>query len=74
MINELDRVALTEALPEHGLEPGDVGTVVMVHKGGQGFTLEFLSLTGETVAIVTVRSSAVRPIRRREITHVRAVA
>lgn len=74
MINELDRVALTEALPEHGLEPGDVGTVVMVHKGGQGFTLEFLSLTGETVAIVTVRSTAVRPIRRREITHVRAVA
>ena len=74
MINELDRVALTEALPEHGLEPGDVGTVVMVHKGGQGFTLEFLSLTGETDAIVTVRSSAVRPIRRREITHVRAVA
>ena len=74
MINELDRVALTKAVTEHGLEPGDVGTVVMVHKGGQGFTLEFMTLGGETLAIVTVDSDAVRPLRRREITHVREVA
>ena len=74
MINELDRVALTKSLTEHGLEPGDVGTVVMVHKGGQGYTLEFMTLAGETVAIVTVDKDAVRPLRRREITHVREVA
>ena len=74
MINELDRVALTKALPEHGLVPGDVGTVVLVHKGGEGFTLEFMTLGGETLAIATVRNDAVRPLRAREIAHVREVA
>lgn len=74
MINELDRVALTKALPEHGLEPGDVGTVVLVHKGGEGYTLEFMTLGGETLAIATVRGDFVRPVRSREITHVREVA
>lgn len=74
MIKELDRVALTRAIPEHHLEAGDVGTVVMVHKGGDGYTLEFVSLVGETVAIATVRADAVREIKRREITHVREVA
>lgn len=74
MIKELDRVALTQSIPEQRLEAGDVGTVVMVHKEGEGFTLEFVSLTGETVAIATVRADAVRELRRREITHVREVA
>ena len=74
MITELERVALTKALPEHGLEPGDVGTVVSVHKNDEGYTLEFMTLGGETVAIATVRGEAVRPLRRREITHVREVA
>ena len=74
MINELDRVALTKALPEFGLVPGDVGTVVLVHKGGEGFTLEFMTLGGETLAIATVRSDAVRALRSREITHVREAA
>ena len=74
MINELDRVALTKALPEHGLEPGDVGTVVLVHKGGEGYTLEFMTLGGETLAIATVRGDFIRPVGSREITHVREVA
>ena len=74
MIKELDRVALAKPLPEHGLEAGDVGTVVMVHKNGDGYTLEFMTLGGDTVAIVTVRADAVRPLRPREITHVREVA
>ena len=38
MMQELDRVVLLEALPGHGLEAGDIGTVVMVHQGGQGYT------------------------------------
>ncbi len=67
-IDELDRVALTSAVAEHGLEAGDVGTVVAVHDGGRGYTVELLSPQGKTVAIVTLRSDAVRP---REITHVR---
>jgi len=31
MIRELDSVVLAYDLSEHGLKPGDVGTVVLVH-------------------------------------------
>ena len=74
MIKELDRVALAEPVLENGLEAGDVGTVVMVHQGGKGYTVEFMTLTGATVAIVTLPADAVRPIRDREIAHAREVA
>jgi hypothetical protein len=71
MIDELASVVLTADLPERGLRPGDIGTVVLVHQGGQGYTVEFLTLSGETVAIVTLAAAQVRPIRRNEIAHVR---
>ena len=74
MIRELDRVALTRALPEHGLVAGDIGAVVGVHQDGKGFTVEFMSLGGETIAIVTLRAEAVRPLRRREIANARELA
>ena len=35
MIHELDTVVLTCNLPALGLKRGDVGTVVLVHKGGR---------------------------------------
>lgn len=41
MINEFDRVALQTGIPEYGLTPGDVGTVVMIHRGGEGYEVEF---------------------------------
>jgi ribulose-5-phosphate 4-epimerase/fuculose-1-phosphate aldolase len=74
MIQELDIVVLNRSLPEHGLEAGDIGTVVLVHREGTGFEVEFATLTGETVAVVTVPANAIRPVGEREIAHVRAVA
>ncbi|MFM9941833.1 MAG: DUF4926 domain-containing protein [Hyphomicrobiaceae bacterium] len=74
MINELDRVALTEAVPEHDLRPGDVGTVVLVHQEGKGFTIEFMTLMGTTIAVVTLPANAVRPLRAREVANAREVA
>ena len=71
MIKELDLAALTRDQPEHNLAAGAVGTVVMVHEGGKGYTLEFVSFDGVTVAIVTLDADAVRPLRPREIAHVR---
>ena len=71
MIEELDCIAFTRALPEYGLDEGDVGTVVAVHKQGAGFTVEVVSLTGETVAIVTLPADAVRPVAEGEIAHAR---
>lgn len=74
MIRELDSVVLTTDLPEHGLAAGDIGTVVMVHDGARGYEVEFVTLTGETIAVASLLSSQVRPIARREIAHVRTVA
>jgi hypothetical protein len=71
MIEELATVVLTNDVPERGLQAGDIGTVVMVHQDGQGYTVEFLTLHGETVAVVTVPVEQIRPIRINEIAHAR---
>ena len=60
MIKEFDPIVLTERLPGCGLEAGDVGWVVMVHGAGEGYEVEFASLTGETVSVVTLPANAVR--------------
>lgn len=74
MISELDIIVLTRDLPDHGLEAGDVGTAVMVHKRNAGYEVEFVTFTGETVAVVTLTADAVRPIHEKEIAHARSVA
>ena len=73
-IKEHDRVVLTADLPGEKLASGDVGTVVHVYRDGEAFEVEFVSLDGETVAVVTLERALVRPVARREITHARQVA
>jgi Domain of unknown function (DUF4926) len=74
MIEELEDVILTCDLPEHGLTRGDIGTVVLVHKGAKGYEVEFTTLAGETVAVVTLTADQVRASKSREIAHVRELA
>ncbi len=50
---------------------GRIGTAVLVHKGGKGYEVEFTTLDGETIAIVTLRADQLRPSKQREIAHVR---
>jgi len=71
MIKEHDCVVLTEGLPDEGLQAGDIGTVVHIHEGGAGYTVEFMTLARETVAISTLRPTQLRPITRRDIAHAR---
>ena len=74
MIKELDRIILKSDLPEHNLKSGDIGTVVLVHGNGDGYEVEFASLDGETVAVVSLYADQVRPIGRGEIAHARPLA
>jgi len=74
MIEKLEDVILTCDLPEHGLTRGDIGTVVLIHKAGKGYEVEFTTLSGETVAVVTLTANQVRPSNAREIAHVRDLA
>lgn len=71
MIEELASIVLTTDVPERGLTAGDIGTVVMVHQGGQGYTVEFITLGGETVAVASLTSEQVRAIQPNEIEHAR---
>ncbi|MBI4660644.1 MAG: DUF4926 domain-containing protein [Verrucomicrobia bacterium] len=74
MIKEHDCIVLLQDLPEDGLKAGDIGTVVHIHKGGAGYEVEFMTLAGETVAVVTLLPSQLRPIARRDLAHVRELS
>ena len=74
MIKELDSVVLTTDLPKDGLTAGDIGTVVLVHENGRGFTVEFMTLAGMTIAVATLMAHQIRPIAKDEIAHARSVA
>ncbi len=69
------RVALKDDLPAHGLQPGDVATIVDTHPGEQnqeqGYSLEVFNAIGETIAVVTVRESQIEPLASDEILHIR---
>ncbi len=72
MVRELESVVLACDLPDYGLKRGDVGTVVLEHHGG-GYEVEFITLDGETVAVVSLSSDQLRPIGPHEIAHARPV-
>jgi hypothetical protein len=46
-------------ISEYGLKNGDMGTVVLVHQGGKEYEVEFVTLDGETVAIVSLFAAQV---------------
>jgi len=47
---------------------------VLVHKEGKGYEVEFTTLDGETIAIVTLTANQVRLSKARDIAHVRDLA
>ena len=71
-MKELESAVLTVNLREHGLSAGDIGTIVLVH-GEPGYEVEFMTLEGETLAVVSLRADELRSVEPREIAHARAV-
>lgn len=71
---EHEPVVLTRSQPESGLEAGDVGTIVHIHRSGAAFEVEFMTLTGRTVAVITVPASDLRPVSQRDVSHVRQLS
>ena len=51
-----------------------MGTAVLVHRGGEGFEVEFVGYDGYTVALVTLDRAQVRPLEAADIPHVRSLA
>ena len=73
MIEELERVALTDDLPDRGLKAGDIGMVVHIYGGHKGYEVEFVTLNGEPVALVSVYPSQIRQLEQDEIASARRV-
>ncbi len=71
MYKELDTIVLQENIANEHLQKGDVGTIVAVYADGKGFEVEFVTYSGETVALVTLKPNQIRQIRKNEISHVR---
>ena len=74
MIAEHEHAILTEDVPDYGLKQGDIGTVVLVHKGGEAYEVEFMTLDGDTIAVITLLAVQVRPVAEGEIAHARSLA
>ncbi|MBI5214439.1 MAG: DUF4926 domain-containing protein [Ignavibacteriae bacterium] len=74
MLNELDTVVLTTDVPEHHLQKGDVGIIVHSYTNSDGYEVEFVTLGGETIAVLTLSSTQIRVADKRAIPHVRMVA
>ena len=74
------RIALTRDLPEHHLCKGDVAVVVEYLPGTSasgdedGYALEVFNAVGETIAVVMVPVSAVKPLTENEVFHVRPLS
>ncbi len=72
-MTEHERIVLTKDLPDYGLQAGDVGTIVHVYEGAKAFEVEFVALSGKTIAVATVPSDQTRAIREDEINHARTM-
>ena len=66
----LDAVVLNRDLPEHGLRAGDLGAVVEIY--GDGVEVEFVRASGQTKALVTLRSADLRAVAATDMLAVRA--
>jgi hypothetical protein len=71
VMKELDTVVLTTDLSEHRLKKGDVGTIVLLH-GSAGYEVEFMTLAGDTIVVVSLLKDQVRPVGSREVAQARA--
>jgi len=72
-MNERDVVVLVRDLPEYGLQTGDTGVIVLVHGNDEAYEVEFVTLAGQTIAVVTLEANQIRPIQKREIAHARSL-
>ena len=71
MIQEHDSIVLTQDLPDEGLQGGDLGTVVHIHREGAAYEVEFMTLDGGTLAIETLEARQVREAGSCDVPHVR---
>ncbi|GAB3572973.1 DUF4926 domain-containing protein [Spirosoma luteolum] len=73
-MQEFDLVVLQEDSEGGRLKAGDVGTILTVYNEGKAFEVEFVTLTGEAVAVETLLPHQIRSVRSSEVMAVRDLA
>lgn len=68
----MDVVVVKADLPKHGLQRGDLGTVVETYQP-DGLEVEFTAASGRTTALITLPESAVRAVCDDDLVAVRTV-
>jgi hypothetical protein len=68
--NALDVVVLNRDFPRHGLKRGDLGAVVEV-LGPDHLEVEFVTASGRTEALITLRTTDVRGVGDQDLVAVR---
>lgn len=71
---ELETIVLTHDIKKHGLKEGDIGAVVNVYDEGDAAEVEFVTATGRTIALVTLKASDIRTTKSDDVLHVRGFA
>lgn len=52
--DELEVVSLKHDIKNHGLNKGDIGTIVEVYNNGDAYEVEFVDNSGRTTALLTL--------------------
>lgn len=63
-LRELETIALTRDLPEHGLNTGQLGVIVHVHSSSLA-EVEFMTPTGMTLLVATIPADTMQPAESR---------
>lgn len=71
MIPLYDQAILMIDLPKDALKAGDVSVVVQVYEAGVAYDVEFFTLAGHSIAIITLEAHQVRAISSHDMLHAR---
>jgi hypothetical protein len=78
MIDLYQKVSLNQDVAEHNLKKDDIATLIdkVPHPSGgeEGYVLEIFNALGESIDVIIVPKSAVKPLRENEILSVRPLA
>ena len=72
-----NEVAVDRDVPDEGLRCGDVATVVdyfAFANGEEGYALEVFNALGQTLKVVVVPRSALKPLSEADVWSVRAIS
>ena len=72
ILKEFEIVELTHDIPEHKLKKGESGTIVEIYKRGKAYEVEFMNEEGKTLALLTLTSDEINPVKDDDVPHVRS--